>query len=252
MRFHHFVRCASTLSFTGVLIAVALFIAGCAGSLTQSGQAAGDTVAPYESPRFLLSSPVGPVAVTVTTGSPPGVPQKTSKELLYLLLGGLLLAPFGFVAPLYAGVFVVGGAITVIGSGTGYVTEQAMFNAVARAVRESDLPAALTNVLRADALPLDGQNEPTADATVAVQGWGLAGECLVASVELSISSDEKQILNDQLNLTIGDRSTDAPPVQCASLSRFAEDNGRLVRETVRDYAEVLAVMITDRLKRLQP
>lgn len=252
VRFHKVVRISRWLFCASFLITEALFAAACVGLVTQPGQTTDETVAAYESPRLLLFSPVGPVSVTVTTRTPPAVPQKSSNELLWLLLGGVALAPLGFAAPVYAGVFVVGSAITVVGSGTGYVTEQAMFSAIGRAVSQADLPAALADTLRGRALPVDGQNEPTADGTVVVQGWGVAGECVVASVELSVSRKGLPFLKDQLNLTIAGRSSDAPPVQCASLSRFADDNGRLVRDTIRDYAEVLAVMVIDRLNRLQP
>ena len=141
----------------------------------------------------------------------------------------------------------------------GYGSERLTFNAVARAVMQSDLPAALTETLRARAMPADSDPDIATLATIAVPGWGVVGgsgkptgmHCLVAGVELSISREGKEVLNDQIKLTLVDSSMDAPPVQCASLSKFAERDGRLVRETIRDYAEVLALMIIDHLNKLQ-
>ncbi len=243
-----------------VVVAVTLLAAGCAGSLSQSDQAANENVAVFETPRFLLSSPIGPVSVTVAAEGAPGLPGKPDKELLSLLLVGAASIPLGLVAPpLYASALIVGGGMVLTGSAGAYGTEQMNFNTVGRAVKESDFPAALTEALRGRALPPVGHNDPAANATVAVQGWGVVSEsgkatdrhCFVAAVELSISRDRMQVLSDRLQLTLVDPSTDAPPVQCAKLWKFAEDNGRLVRETSRDYAEVLALMVTERLRNLE-
>jgi hypothetical protein len=41
-----------------------------------------------------------------------------------------------------------------------------------------------------------------------------------------------------------------PLAQCARLGKFAAEDGRLVREAARDYAELLAVVIGERLEAL--
>ena len=239
-----------------VLIIAALFTAGCASSVATSPDR--EKASAYESPRFLLPSPAGPISASVTTGNPPDVPEHSGKEWLTLMLGGLALAPLGIIAPpLYASAIVVGGALVATTSAAGYGTEAVTYGRAGRAIKNANLPALLCETLQARSVE-DCAQSAAGQLIVAVPAWGMVGifgtkedmHCLVAAVELTITLPNRPAIAEQIRLTL-DPTEGLPPVQCASLSRFNEDGGRLIRETARDYAELLAELITDRVKRLE-
>ncbi len=231
-------------SFRAYLVTVTLLY-GCAASTTTA-------VAPYQSTIFYLPSSIGPIATTITNTTDPSLPEDQSKRWLKEL-SGAAFGPVALASPMFASALIVGsGLILTLGS-FGYGMEKSEYNAIVRAVTESNFPALLADALRSRALPLQPPNPETpAQALVVLQGFGLAANCFVAEAQLSVDQNNQRIMVEPLKLTIAERSADAPPVQCADLSRFAAKDGRLIRETARDYAEVLAVMVADRLKRLQP
>jgi hypothetical protein len=140
-----------------------------------------------------------------------------------------------------------------------YATESSQSGAVARALQDADFPAALETALRTRALPRTTDTPPVAQATVMVIGWGVVStsgaaagrHCFVAVVTLSVAKGSEKRYEESLRLAPGGGSEGAPPAQCASLGRFAENQGQLARESARDYAEILAVMVLDRLARLE-
>jgi hypothetical protein len=232
-------------SFRSYLV-MATLLCGCAAESTSTA------VAPYQSNIFYLPSSIGPIATTVTNTTDPSLPEDQSKKLLNALWG-VALGPLALAAPLYAGAFIVGGGLIVTLGALAYGIEKSEYNAILRAVTESNFAALLADVLQSRALPLQPPNsETTAQALVVLGGFGIAGNCFVAAAQLSVDQNNQRIMDEPLQLTIAERSADAPPLQCANLSHFAANDGRLIRETARDYAEVFAVMVADRLNRLQP
>ena len=230
-----------------------LLAAGCAGSVAQVTNG-GNPIAD-QGTHFLLPTPRGPVLAMVTAGPPPNLPESSGKEWLTMMLGGLALAPLGIVAPpLYASAIVVGGALVATGSAAAYGSETVTYGRAARAVQKSNLPAVLSEALQTRSI-VDHGLDAAGQAVVAVPAWGLIGQsrithCFVAAVDITVSLPNRPAITEQIRLTL-DPTEGVPPVQCASLSRFNEDDGRLIRETVRDYAELLAELITDRLERLE-
>jgi hypothetical protein len=98
----------------------------------------------------------------------------------------------------------------------------------------------------------DGQK---ASVNLVVNAYGLAGTrpqgvCFVASVGLSVTVDDLELLHDELSISNNGGSVDAPPPQCASLERMGEHDGRLVVDTVAEYAELFSIMTIDRLRLL--
>jgi hypothetical protein len=219
-------------------------LSGCAASVSDTAGA------PYQSTAFYLPSPIGPIAITVTNAADTSLPKDQSEKWLKELWS----AGFGPLALLggpFAGALVLGSGLILTMGGIGYGVEKSEYNAIVRGLTESNFPELLKDAMRTRSIPSATVSKSIGQALVVIQGFGLFADCFIAAAELSVDRDNGRILNEPLRLTIDEPSADAPPVQCADLSRFAADNGRLIRETARDYAEVFAVMITKRLSEIQ-
>ncbi len=228
------VRCCS------YVVAMTL-LSGCASAVSDTG------VASYQSTDFYLPSSIGAVAVTVTNAGELSLPKDQSEKWLKELWPAGF-GPLALVSPMFASALVVGSGLILTMGGIGYGMEKAEYNSIVTAVTEANFPAMLADALRSRALPSEiATYEAMGRALVVVQAFGFLADCVVAEAELSVDRDNRRILDEPLRLTVGEPSGDTPPVQCADLSRFAADNGRLIRETARDYAEVFAVLITKRL-----
>lgn len=209
--------------------------------------------------EFLWASSLGPMAVNVVRDSVPEAPGKPDERWLWFPGFGAVAVPIGVVAPPIAGAMIVGGALLMIVPTAVYGTEKSHVAAVGRAVEESDFPGKLERALQARSLPRAEGASPVAAATILVRGWGVVSptgaaagtHCFVAAATVSVARGTEPIYEESLRLTTSGASADAPPPQCASLSRFVANGGRLVDETARDYAELLAVMVLERLARLK-
>jgi hypothetical protein len=252
------------------VLAVATLAAGCAATPENIKPSRGGP-AEVQSPtassareisgsEFLLPSSLGAIATKVGPGPPPDAPGDPDKAVLALGLGtGAAAIPIGFVA--LAPGLIVGGPLLALAAAATYGTESGQANTVLRAVEASNFPVALEAALRSRASPSTVEGQPDIAATITVRGWGVVSSsgaardkhCYVAAATLTVNRGAEQIYEEPLRLGTGTATEGAPffPLQCATLGRFAEDGGRLVRETMRDYAEVMAVMIVDRLARLK-
>jgi hypothetical protein len=206
--------------------------------------------APYQSSPFYLPSSIGPVAITVTNEADPSLPEDQSgKWLKELWKAGF--GPLALLGGPFAGALVIGSGLILTTGAIGYGVEKSEYNAIVRGLAESSFPELLTEALRTRSIPSATVHKPIGQALVVIQGFGLFLGCFIAAAQLSVDRDTERILDEPIKLTIAEPSADAPLVQCANVSRFAEQNGRLLRETARDYAEVIAVMITRRLSEIQ-
>jgi len=221
----------------------ATLLSGCAAGVSDT------QFAPYRSMGFGIASSIGPVLMTVTNEADPSLPKDESKEVLRdLWLAGI--GPLALVSPPFASAFILGSGLTLTMVPVVYGLEKSQFNTIMRAVIESNFPKMLADALHSRTLsPEVAGHEPTAQAFVVVRAYGLVEECFVAVAELSVERDNQRILERSLRMT-GEPGEEAP-LQCATLSKFAADDGRLIRETARDYAEIFAVMITNHLSELR-
>jgi hypothetical protein len=80
-----------------------------------------------------------------------------------------------------------------------------------------------------------GMNPPKIKIQIMIQTFGLIESkaaqqhCLVASARLTIHREHGEPKQEQLLITDLKKSKDAPPPQCASLDRFAENGARWCR-----------------------
>lgn len=143
---------------------------------------------------------------------------------------------------------------------------QAVFNAradtLARVLVAEPLPTAIVQALRAQ-WRQTSPPRPALQVTLRLAGYGLMTRsgreleafesaedlCLVADVRLEVLREGRAPLAE--DIAIGPLSTtrDAPPPLCASLSRWAADDGRPLRQATREMAELLAAFMVDRAER---
>lgn len=143
---------------------------------------------------------------------------------------------------------------------------QAVFNAradtLARVLLGEPLPEAVMRALQAQ---WSGMPAPRSrlQVTLRLASYGLVTRsglpieafdgaedlCLVADGRLDILRTDAPALAE--DVTISPRSTtrDAPPPLCASLSRWAADDARLLRQASREMAELLAAFIVNRAQK---
>ena len=226
--------------WTAAGLLLSILIGACAGAPVHP--------APPEG-RFLFHSAAGPVAVVVTA-MPPTMPGQIDGIWGEAAVLGVILVPLGVVAPpMAAGALVVGGGLLLALSATGYGIEGAGVTTVGRALQEASFPEVVADALRRRGSRLGSTGTaPVAHATVALEAWGVVSptgtasgrHCFVARVILSV---EREYHSAELARV-------EPLAQCASLGKFAAAGGRLVREVARDYAELLAVVIGERLEGL--
>lgn len=143
---------------------------------------------------------------------------------------------------------------------------QAVFNAradaVARVLVAEPLPDAVVRAVAAQwRRPLPAEpSSPALQVTLRLAGYGLRARsgrrleafdsaedlCLVADGRLEVLREGSAPLGEDISIGPSSGTRDAPPPLCAPLSRWAADDGRLLRQGAREMAELLAAFIVDR------
>ena len=200
---------------------------------------------------------IGTYEFSVRALHPAELPADTSQEWMQFFGPGLASGALGAVAPpMFASSLIVGGLLLVpsalIISGQERKIWERATKALNNVTFEADLMRAVSR--RAAAI-LPKRAGTTAQVELIVNGYGLAGArpghvCFIASADLIVRVADQVMLRDSMRITesnpnAASASTDTPPAQCASLERFAAQDGQLVRDTAVEYAEVLAAMAID-------
>lgn len=200
-----------------------------------------------------------PVSFEVTIAEPEHPPDQSDEWLEYFGLAGAGATALGLAAPpLYASGLVVGGVLLLTGSLTMHGVEDRRWRKAVSALDASELPVQLRSALeRRAAAAWPAQAGPGVAVDVTVNTWGLVATerdtaCFVASLDLAAHRDDVVVVSDRIVIGTHELSPSAPPPQCATLSRFAADDGRLVKDAAAEAAEVLAALIIERLQREMP
>ncbi len=189
---------------------------------------------------------------------PAELPKDRSGEWMQFFAPGMASAALGLVAaPMYASGLIVGGIILAPGALIISSMERRTWERMVTALQASDFEQLLLRATEArarTALPPPAPSSPTEPVSVelVVNAYGLARQdpghlCFIASMDLIASRAGKVWLRDRLIVSPLERSADAPPPQCASNERMAENDGQMVRNTAAIYAEILGIMVVDRL-----
>jgi len=243
------------------LLALLLTAGGCVADSHRTpaaGAATDRLVAAAEEPSIWIESQAGPVRLHVADAVPPAGAEKPDEAWLLAAVTGAVSGPLGLVAPpMYASALVVGGVMLLVGGSATYGVESQQTRAAAKALAASDFPGLLYRALSARGSATPNSPNAVADGEVGIVGWGVVSDtgmvsarhCFVAAVTLSIGTPDHPWIDETLRISRTGRSADAPPPQCADLQAFIDHDARLLRDTARDYAETLAVMIADRIAR---
>jgi hypothetical protein len=153
------------------------------------------------------------------------------------------------VAPMYGAGLMVGGLILVPLGLFLVESERRPWQTVVDALQTIDFPkATLEAMQRRAARALPARSGPLANAEMVVIAFGLMGRCFIVDAEIAVQLDEKEVIRSPLRI-LASAGEDAPRAQCASLETFAANNGQLLKDTVAEYAEVLAAMAIERIAR---
>lgn len=202
-----------------------------------------------------IATPLGPVSMIVVSGPPPDYPRPYKDTLREfgaigggsMLAGGLLIA----MAPGLAGGAVIGVPLVIGLGATVYGIQRHQTGHLAQALLDANPGPAIAEAMRARAPMASREAVPVAAAQLMLRAWGIVGPCAVMTTDLVVERHGMEILHDQLRLTSGEASPDAPSVQCATFERFAKNDGQLLRLVMADYAQITAILALERLKGLQ-
>jgi hypothetical protein len=205
----------------------------------------------------MIVSYIGDLELTIRMATLAEIPKDNYKMWLYFPAEGAGSLALGLVAPpIYASALVVGGVFLMPLGTYGYLHEKGIWDSINGVLSNAEFTRAIDSAMK-DRLNAAFTEETMPDVKVEliIQAFGLVEytsvrqHCFVVSADFILSKDETVLKQDHLQITDLNRSEDAPPPQCASLEHFAKNEARLVKDTLAEYAEVLAVMAVDRIPR---
>ena len=71
--------------------------------------------------------------------------------------------------------------------------------------------------------------------------------CVAMQVDLVLSTAAGELYRDRITLGSGEPAEDVPPPACTSRSRLAANDGQLLHQVLRDYADIFAAIAARRL-----
>jgi len=71
--------------------------------------------------------------------------------------------------------------------------------------------------------------------------------CLVTHALVTVTRGDRELLRETIDIGIEKRSADAPVPVCASLSKFAEQDGNYLRLAIRESADILTALTLSRV-----
>ena len=199
-----------------------------------------------------------PVSITVATASPEAELQARKTFPDWVPAYGAGAIGLGFLAgPMVGGAMVLGGGMILLLDAGLTGVESATAATMGRILQEVDFPSLLRAVLAARSVAaVSADAVPTTEATATVLSYGLlrrdrgmrADTCAVAALRLAVRQQGRVLSDTAMTIEPDDRPTRSAPAQCAEAGIFTENDGRLIRTTFRDYAEVLAATILRHLE----
>lgn len=168
-----------------------------------------------------------------------------------LFAAGGMAVPLALLDPVY----VFGTLIPVIGTPMNALLESDT-KVLVRAVAAEPLPAAVMDALRAQLAQAPVAAPPRVD--IAIGGYGLVPSsgkpsshlfdaademCLVAHVVVTTQDAPDAVMREtRLPLGLAEQASGAPPPLCAGVRRLAAQDGRLLRQAIRELGEVIAAL----------
>ena len=151
----------------------------------------------------------------------------------------------------FSGTLIAGAVILVPLSITIAAMEHHVFNTIERALQETSLTELtqenLSNYL--PSFPFEGER---ATVELIIIGFGLTENpsCIFTDAVIKVSFKDKTYYEDIIYIEPYLRSEDAPPPICRPLDTFAQKNGKLLKQGLIEYSQVLSAILRKRTKAL--
>jgi len=205
----------------------------------------------------MILSNIGDLELIVRMATIAEIPEDLYKTWAFFPAEGAGSLALGLVAPpFYASGLVVGGVFLIPLGTYGYLHDKKVWDSINGALANAEFTRAVD---RAMEKRLNGvfskESAPNLKIEIIIQGFGLIKSsavnqyCFAVSADYVVVQGTIEIKRNELKITDTNRSKDAPPPQCAGLEKFAENDAMLVKDTLAEYSEVLAVMAIDRFLR---
>ncbi len=203
----------------------------------------------------MIVSHIGELKLTIRMATLAEIPEDNYKMWLLFPAEGAGSLALGLLVPtIYSSALVVGGVFLIPAGTYGYLHEKGIWDSINGALSNAEFIRAIDSAMK-DRLnaAFSEESMPNVKIEVIIQAFGIIKSssmnrhCLVISADFIVSRDSIEVKRDNMKITEDNRSEDAPPPQCASLEHFAKNEARLVKDTLTEYAEVLAVMAIDRI-----
>jgi hypothetical protein len=176
--------------------------------------------------------------------SVPGLWQ--GKEVAGFSALGLGSIGLGFVAsPFYASALIVGGILLVALPSSMGAISGIQRNTIKEVLATEDF-SALTQQAIIESIEYNDSNRSEGyTLSIIILAYGFVQRfsdeiCFSVDSEVKLKFDEKEIFKDYIYIEPFLRSEDAPPPQCALVGEFAENNGKLAKQTIKNFSEYLA------------
>jgi hypothetical protein len=198
---------------------------------------------------------IGAMQLTVRMATTADLPEDNSNGMRFLMAEGGGSLALGLVAPpMYASALVVGGVLLIPLGTYIYIHDKNIWDSICDTFGSVEFTRAIVDSFQRRLLEKSAEaKRPRADVEIIVEAYGIAAppsggrSCLLAVANFVCRQEGRIIKQERLQIADGHRSEDAPPPQCATLEQFTEDDARLMKTTLAEYAEVLAVMAIDRI-----
>ncbi len=202
----------------------------------------------------IVVSQMGELALTVrmTAAIDTGKIDKTGLAISAMGAGALAL---GLMAPpMFAGNLVVGGILLLPAGSFGYAHKRTMQNTIYAALINTHFTRAVDEAIKRRLKRAFPQEDvPKLNVEVIIETFGIVKSaymdpnCFVMAAVVKIRSGNDDLREYRLVIAPSERSPDAPPPYCATLEQFARDEARIVKDTLAEYSELLAVTTIDKI-----
>jgi len=205
----------------------------------------------------MIVTRLGALELTTRMATPAEVPEETYKMAMGSPAIGAGSLALGLMAPpMFASALVVGGVLLIPLGTHLYFSEKRIWDAINTVLSNTVFTRAIDSAAAVSLkTAIAGKSLPPLKAEIIIESLGLLKTsslqpyCLIASARVIISRNNDEPVQEQMQITNGNKSGDSPPPQCARLERFAADDARLLRDALDEYAHVLAHMAVERILR---
>ncbi len=206
----------------------------------------------------VVESRIGSLTLVTRMASEAEIPEDIYKLWAIFPAEGAGSLALGMVAPpMYASALVVGGIFLIPMGSYIYMHEKKIWESVNGALSTMAFTRGIDTAMTKRLGTMADRGFAEARVDVIVHGFGLVEStsypyhCLVVTAGYEFGRKETPLTREQLQITPENRSQDAPPPQCTSLEHFADNDARLIRETLAEYVKVIASMVAERVLKEQ-